>query len=192
VSYFGYSNLPSQLIGKHNQANIAAALKVAEILQLDPNLSKQAVASFKGLPFRLERVGEKRGVVFINDTTSTTPIATITAIKALPQNLVLILGGSDKGLPFADLTKLICQADKVKKVVILGSFNNQTFVQALKDQCPQKILAQVKTMAEAVQSALTVAQPGEAILLSPGFASFDLFKNEFDRGRQFNEIIRHL
>lgn len=193
IRYFDYSSLSTPLIGQHNRANIAAATMVAEILAVPPNLTKQAVANFTGLPFRLERVGEKRGVTFINDTTSTTPIATITAIKALAQQpLVLIVGGSDKGLPFDQLVDLICRQSNLKKVVILGSFQNQAFVDALKAHCPAKIVAQVKNMSSAVNQAVAVAQPGDVVLLSPGFASFDLFKNEFDRGKQFNEAVQNL
>ncbi len=192
IHYFQYSNLTSNLIGRHNQANLAAALKVAEILGLNESKLKSAVANFKGLPFRLERVGEKGGIVFINDTTSTTPIATITAIKAVPQNLILIVGGSDKRLPIDRLITTICRESKVKAVVILGSYQNQVFVHQLKSHCQNKILTQVKDMKSAVLAAVASARPGEAVLLSPGFASFDLFKNEFDRGRQFNEIVAQL
>ncbi len=192
IHYFQYSHLASNLIGRHNQANLAAALEVAEILKLPKDLVRKAVADFRGLPFRLERVGEKRGVIFINDTTSTTPIATITAIKAVPQNLILIVGGSDKQLPIEKMVRFICHEDKVRGLVILGSYQNQKFVTQLESQCPSKIISQVDNMKSAVETAVAFAHSGEVILLSPGFASFDLFKNEFDRGRQFNEVVAQL
>ncbi len=191
ISYFDYSNLPTPLVGKHNQANLAAATKVAEILHLDHNLVKQAAANFTGLPFRLERVGEREGVVFINDTTSTTPIATITAINSLPGNIILIVGGESKNLPIQAMVDLICSSPKVKKVVILGSQNNSEFLGKIKT-CQDKILGQVFDMLSAVKLSFAAAQKGDIILLSPGFASFDLFKNEFDRGRQFNDCIQKL
>lgn len=194
VHYFTYANLKTSLIGSHNQANLAAALKVAEILNLPLSKTKEILSQFRGLPFRLERVGEKRGITFINDTTSTTPIATITAIKAMSQPFVLIVGGSSKNLPLNDLIKTICKTSSLKKIVILGSYQNPEFVQQLYQTCPQKIIAQVKSMQAAVSLAFKHAQSSKikTVLLSPGFASFDLFKNEFDRGRQFNELVAKL
>lgn len=182
----------THLRGPHNTENIAALLKLAQVLKIKQSLVQEVVESFPGLPFRLEDVATIGGVTYINDTTSTTPTSTIKAIRALNQPTVLIVGGDDKKLPVDELIEEIASTTHVQKIVILGSKNIPDFVNKLKDNCKEKILGQVFSMKEAVQLASRNAQDGWAVLLSPGFFSFDLFKNEFDRGRQFNEIVNNL
>lgn len=105
---------------------------------------------------------------------------------------VLIVGGDDKKLPFANLVTTIANHPQIKKIIFLGCRNIPDFVKALTKACPQKIHTQVFSMAEAVEEAATLAVSGDNVLLSPGFTSFDLFQNEFDRGRQFNDCVAAL
>ncbi len=101
----------------------------------------------------------------------------------------MICGGESKKLPQDDLIQEIINNDHVKKIIFLGSLNLVDFTDTLRTVCPDKILGQVQSMSEAVALAHSVSSTGDTILLSPGFASFDLFKNEFDRGEQFNKAV---
>lgn len=175
--------------GKHNRENIAAVLAVAEALGIKKELVKNVVEDFHGLAFRLENRGEKNGIRYINDTTSTTPTAAIHAIRAMDTPTVIIMGGETKNLPIDEMIQEVAATEKIEKVVILGSIRNTEFTAALERTASEKIAGSAQSMDEAVRIAEAVSSPGWTILLSPGFASFDLFANEFDRGRAFNDAI---
>jgi len=193
---YSKTDVPSEwhpkLLGEHNLENIAAALAIGRELGVSDSTIKQVVNDFVPLPFRLELIREVKGVKYYNDTTSTTPTATIKAIHAMTDPTVLILGGADKQLPFNELVEVVSNSDQVKAIVLLGCRQLPDFVKALKTSCPDKIKAQVFSMPEAVQSAASLSANGWQVLLSPGFTSFDLFNNEFDRGRQFNQAVKAL
>lgn len=193
---FRKEDLPSswqlQLPGEHNRENVAALLSLAKQLALPVDPLRHLVENFRGLPFRLELIREFQGVKYYNDTTSTTPTATIKAIEALPGPLVLIIGGPSKNLPFDKLVSLLRDSPKVTILVLLGGDSNKDFLQALHTHCEAKLGAHAHSMPEAVRAAWKLAQPGSTVLLSPGFFSFDLFENEFDRGRQFNQAVKKL
>jgi UDP-N-acetylmuramoylalanine--D-glutamate ligase len=178
------------LPGAHNKENIAAMAALAKVLGINESIAKQVVADFSGVPFRQEVIATLGGVTYINDTTSTTPTAARIALLAATTPTVWITGGDTKNLPFFDLIAVAASCPLLKKVVILGSKNIPDYVNALKDVVGDKIVGTATSMSEAVGMAKSVAEPGDAILLSPGFASFDLFKNEFDRGIQFNDIVK--
>jgi UDP-N-acetylmuramoylalanine--D-glutamate ligase len=179
--------------GAHNRENAALAKQVAETLKLDPNLTKEVIENFPGVPGRLEIVREYRGIKIYNDTTSTTPDALRAGVLALAtpaQNLILIMGGADKNLDFTAVTPIISQS--AREVILLpGTGTNKLLTNNL---LPQALTT--NTLAEAVNLAIQKAQAGDTILFSPGFASFGPppggFKNEFDRGDQFNELIKNL
>lgn len=178
------------LPGDHNKENIAAMTAVAKALGIKESIAKQVVADFTGVPFRQEVIATIHGVTYINDTTSTTPTAARIALLASSTPTIWITGGDTKNLPFEDL---IAEANKcllLKKIVILGSKNIPDYVSALKAVLGDKIVGTANSMKSAVELANSVAETGDSILLSPGFASFDLFKNEFDRGHQFNDIVK--
>ncbi len=183
---------PSSLPGAHNRENIAAMAALAKELGIEEQVAQKLAADFSGLPYRQETIREVRGVTYINDTTATTPTATIKAIEAATSPFVLIFGGDTKGLPYGELMKIIGNSEKLQKIVILGSAHIPDAVAALRAVAGDKIVGTATSMQEAVQLATASAHPGWSVLLSPGFASFDLFENEFDRGRQFNEIVRAL
>ncbi len=182
----------SQLPGAHNQENLAAAAALAKALGLDVKKAKVAVAKFTGLPFRQEIVREVDGVTYTNDTTSTTPTATVKAIQAATRPLVLIFGGDTKGLPYDELMEAIKKSQKIQKIIILGSRNIPEAVAALTAIAKDRIVGTAHSMEAAVKLAKSVSRPGWDVLLSPGFASFDLFENEFDRGRKFNAAVAKL
>lgn len=182
----------TQLPGLHNRENIAAAVALANALQLDMTMVKQVVADFTGVPSRQEVRAVKGGVTYINDTTATTPVAAIKALQAATGPTIWITGGDTKNLPFTELIDEVKNNVQLKQIVILGSQHIPGYVAALKQVAGDKILGTATSMQAAVDLARSAAISGDTVLLSPGFASFDLFKNEFDRGDQFNELVRKI
>jgi UDP-N-acetylmuramoylalanine--D-glutamate ligase len=180
------------LLGEHNQSNISAAITICTHLGIDEELIRTTVEHFAGVSYRLETIRTLNGITYVNDTTATTPTAAKAALSSIQGNIILICGGESKKLPQDELVQEIINNDHVKKVILLGSYNLPEFVNALKDGCPNKIIGQVKSMAEAVDLAHSLSKAGDTVLLSPGFASFDLFKNEFDRGEKFNLAVSAL
>lgn len=174
--------------GEHNRYNAALALEAARALGIDDAVIREALTEFSGVPGRLELVRELNGVKFYNDTTATTPDATIAALKALSgtedPNIILIMGGADKGL---DMRPLVEEAEiRAKKIILLAGTGTKFLSTYLQDA------SVYESLETAVKDAVTSAQPGDVVLLSPGFASFGMFKNEYDRGDQFNAIVNAL
>lgn len=196
IIFFSKKDFPYELKylkGEHNIENAAAALQVAEILKIDEKKAVKTIVNFKGLPYRQEIIRETNGVLFINDTTSTTPIATIKAIEVFKNNkIILILGGNSKKLPFEDL---LPQLSKVEKIVLLeGSFTNE-IVDSLKKIVPSKLTDTVyDNLESAVEKAYELALKisPSVVLFSPGATSFSMFNNEFHRGKEFNKIVEKL
>lgn len=168
--------------GGHNRYDAALALAAARALGVDDEVSRAALESFAGVPGRLELVAEADGVKAYNDTTATTPEATLAALAALdPARTVLIMGGADKGL---DMDALLAKLPEVKRVVLLAG----TGTERVRGELPDAPV--LDSLAGAVAEAFVHAEKGDAVLLSPAFASFGMFKNEFDRGDQFNALVR--
>lgn len=181
--------LDPHLKGDHNLENIMATYELSRVLKIDDEKFTSTINSFPGVPYRQEIVRTVDGITYINDTTSTTPIATIKAIDTFPGPINLILGGASKNLSLGDLISKL-REDKIKSVTVLGGIGNQAITDILASI--DKPTSRANSMSEAVNASSAHALPGEIVLLSPGFASFDLFKNEFDRGDQFNKIVRSL
>lgn len=177
-----------KLLGEHNLSNILAAIIVAKAVNIPNQVIRQVVKSFKGIDSRLELIREFKNIKFYNDTTATTPDATIAAIKSFTIPPVLIAGGTDKELEFDELAKVINQ--RIKKLVLLPGTATDNLKKVLKSK--GKFIHEVSSMTEAVSMAVKLAQSYDAIVLSPGAASFGLFKNEFDRGDQFNEAVKKI
>jgi len=182
----------SYLVGEHNLENAAAALKLAMILNLDLEKAIEIIKNFPGLPFRLQKVKEKNGILFINDTTSTTPVATMKAIDAFSnKKIILILGGNSKNLPFDELIKKL---KKVEKIILLaGSFTKEIMpilIQNYKEKCFGPFDDLKKAVLEAYKIGLGFNEA--VILFSPGATSFAMFNNEFHRGEEFNKIVSQL
>ena len=157
-----------------------AAVCVAKYFEIPEKEIERVTSSFKGVPYRQELITEKNGVKYINDTAATTPQSVILAIKKF-KNAILIAGGQDKNLNYERLKKVIRK--NVKHLILLPG----TATDKLK---PGLRYESVESMKEAVQKAKKLAKNGDIVLLSPGAASFNLFKNEFDRGDQFNKYVK--
>lgn len=178
------------LPGEHNRKNAAFARAVAQSMGIDDEVVKNILKTFSGLPGRLQLLGEKNGIAFYDDGNSTTPEATIAALKALaPQDrpIVLIAGGSDKELGFATLIPEI--KTRVKKLVLFNGKATDKIAALLDGSIP---FAPAASMNEAFAAALAAAAPHDIILLSPGATSFGIFKNEYDRGDQFKAAFENL
>jgi len=183
----------NHLKGEHNLENAAAALKVAEILNINKDKAVKIISNFQGLPYRQEIIGDKDNVTFVNDTTSTTPIATIKAIDSFKdKKIILILGGNSKNLPF---NQLINQLDKIEKIVLLaGSFTDE-ILDTLRVSSLNKLGSKVyDNLEEAVNEAYRLAKKtkGSYVLFSPGATSFAMFNNEFHRGEEFNRVVKKI
>jgi len=178
-----------RLAGEHNLYNLAAALKVAEILKIPAKIIEKAIKTFKGVASRQELVGEFNNVKYYNDTTATMPEAVIAAINAFFEkgNLILICGGVNKGLKYDELAKAI--KEKVRETVLLPGTASDRIKENL---VGYNNLHPVMSMEDAVAKARDLAGPGDIVVLSPGGASFNLFQNEFDRGRKFVEAFKNL
>lgn len=181
-----------RLHGEHNLQNLLAALKVAEILEIPGKAIEESLKNFKGVPNRQEFIRETGGVKYFNDTTATMPEAAIAAIntflKEYPDSrLILICGGMDKGLKYAELARLI--KERVDEVIMLPGTASDKIREYLGNYT--RIL-EAPTMQQAVKKSKQVAKKGDVVILTPGATSFNLFKNEFDRGRQFVAAVKNL
>ncbi|MBI4226225.1 UDP-N-acetylmuramoyl-L-alanine--D-glutamate ligase [Candidatus Roizmanbacteria bacterium] len=201
VHFFNHRAFLQSLIhlkGAHNLENAAAALEVAKILHLPLDRCIDRLIQFRGLPYRQEKVGEKGGILFINDTTSTTPTSTIKALQSFKKHqIVLILGGNSKQLPADALINRLVEAKRI--ILLKGSFTDEIYP-ALRKRYSDKILGQYDDLENAVKRAyeeakqqLTIDNKQSIIILfSPGATSFAMFNNEFHRGDEFNKIVNKL
>ena len=178
-----------KLIGKHNLENIAAAISASAALGAAPTAMRDAVAEFEGLDHRLQIAAKKGGVLYIDDSISTTPASTVAAIRAFSEPKVLILGGSDKGLNYNLLASEITNSN-VKRVIISGE-NASKIIAALK-RANYKHYVTAETMEKAVKLAAEAACTGDVVLLSPASASLDSFNNYAARGDAFKKAVSRL
>ena len=175
--------------GDHNRANLAAAVRVLVDVGLSDDEIAAAVTGFCGVPYRQEVVSRAGGIVWVNDTTSTTPDAAIAALEGLAPPFVWIAGGSEKHLNFGPLAEVVRRRrTQIRAVVMLPGAASQRLAEHL---APLD-LHSVASMPEAVRAAADLARAGDTVLLSPACASFGLFLNEFDRGDQFNSAVGEL
>lgn len=181
----GISKLTLQ--GKHNVKNTMAATLASQLLNVRSQSIKESLANFEGVEHRLENVQKVNGVQFINDSKATNVNATFYALECMEKPTVWIVGGVDKGNDYNDLMPLV--REKVKAIVCLGEDNEK-----LKEVFSNVVDMMIETAGaeEAVKVAYKLSQKGDAVLLSPACASFDLFENYEDRGRQFKNAVRSL
>jgi UDP-N-acetylmuramoylalanine--D-glutamate ligase len=175
------------LKGKHNQYNTMAACVAGATMDIRKNKIREAVQTFQSLEHRMESVATVRGVEFINDSKATNVNSTWYALESMTKPTVLILGGVDKGNDYSLIAELV--QEKVKAIVCMG-VNNKKIHDAF-DGKIEKIV-DAGNAADAVQAAFELATVGDAVLLSPACASFDLFKNYEDRGTQFKQAVINL
>ena len=175
------------LQGKHNIYNSMASGIVAKVLELRNESIRESMATFKSIEHRLESVGKISGISFINDSKATNVNSTWYALESMTTDVVLILGGVDKGNDYSMLKDLVKQ--KVKAIVCLGK-DNQRIHDAFEEDT--NLIVNTFSMQEAATVAYHLATKGDTVLLSPACASFDLFKNYEDRGNQFKEAVKEL
>ena len=176
--------------GAHNVENCLAAVAAALLCNVPASSIRRTLMSFKGVEHRIEFVKKTAGVSFYNDSKGTNPDSTIVAIRALypAHKLILILGGRDKMTGLWGLCREI--KSHVKKVVLLGEAKER-FMRNLK-KCGVKGILEAGTFKDAVVMSYKLAARGDAVLLSPACASFDMFKNFEERGKVFKKIVQHL
>ena len=179
-----------KLRGIHNYENICAALAVTASL-VDTKTQVKAIKEFIGVEHRLEFVREIDGVKYYNDSIGTSPASTIAGLNAFDENIVLLAGGSDKGLDYTEIGEKI--AEKVGTLILCGP-TSKIIEKATKDALHGKQIniIYVKNMQEAVLKAKENAKPRDIVLLSPASASFDLYKNFAERGNIFKEIVNKI
>lgn len=181
-----------KLLGAHNLYNVLAAITAAKIENISHESIRGAVSKFPGLADRLQRVKVVKGVAYINDTTSTIPEATIAALQSFSgQSIVLIAGGTDKGLEYGSLAECASTHPSLKKVLLLPGTATDKLNRDLKNRSYENIVY-IEDMEQAVLQASCIAQEGDVVLLSPAAASFGLFKNEFERGEKFKACVMNL
>lgn len=178
--------------GEHNKENILAALCAARLYGVSLKRIRDVLREWKGIPYRQELVAEIRGVRFYNDTTATIPQAAIAALRTIPSPLILLAGGLDKELDYRVLGQEIRARDVALVILFPGSASVKINEALGAAGYPGERIKEAKSMEEAVWTAFHQAQTGYSIVLSPAATSFNLFKNEFDRGEQFNKAVRAL
>lgn len=175
------------LQGRHNLLNAMAAATIADLLKISKSVIRDSLATFQGVPHRLEPVLKIQKVQYINDSKATNVNATFFALESMDKPTVWIAGGVDKGNDYNELLPLV--HEKVKAIVCLGE-DNQKLFQSFEGVVD--IMIETQSIEEAVKIAAKIATPNENVLLSPACASFDLFENYEDRGDQFKAAIRNL
>lgn len=175
------------LQGKHNMYNSMASGIVARVLELRKENVRESMGDFQNIEHRLEFVARISGISFINDSKATNINSTWYALESMPGDVVLILGGVDKGNDYSMLRDMVKQ--KVRAIVCLGKDNSRIH-DAFEDEVD--VIVNTFSAQEAAQIAFHLAKKGDTVLLSPACASFDLFKNYEDRGRQFKAAVMEL
>ncbi|MDR2383591.1 MAG: UDP-N-acetylmuramoyl-L-alanine--D-glutamate ligase [Prevotellaceae bacterium] len=175
------------LNGRHNVYNSMATAIAGKILDVNNSVIRNSLMGFKGIEHRLEKVRKVRGIEFINDSKATNVNSAWYALESMPGKTVWIVGGTDKGNDYSSLYKLV--EEKVKAIVCLGVDNKKIF-DNFAGLTP--VIVETRSAKEAVDKAFELGEPGDTVLLSPACASFDLFENYEDRGRQFKEAVEQL
>ncbi len=175
------------LKGKHNQYNSMAASLASTAVDIKKEKIREALQTFESLEHRMETVMSIKGVEFINDSKATNVNSTWFALESMNKPTILILGGVDKGNDYGLLKELV--KEKVKAIVCLG-VENQKIHDAFEAIVPH--IVDTNSATDAVQAAFHFAEKGDVVMLSPACASFDLFKNYEDRGKQFKQAVKSL
>ena len=175
------------LEGKHNMKNAMAATSVAKLMQIRKATIRESLSNFQGVEHRLEKVLKIQNVQYINDSKATNVNATFFALDSMNVPTVWIVGGVDKGNDYSELMALV--NEKVKAIICLG-IDNKKIIEAFGNIVD--VMIEVDSMNDAVKMSQRLAEKGDAVLLSPACASFDLFENYEDRGRQFKNAVQNL
>ncbi len=193
ISPFRFTD--TTLAGKHNLENILLATTMAQLLGVSDEVITATARRFRGVAYRLEEVAVVNGVRYINDTTSTTPIAGRAALRAFDSPIVLVAGGNTKRLPLEDWPATIVQ--RCRDVVLLQGTGTDELLPAIREEVTKQgargpVRGIFNNFTAAMDAAVSLTGPGDVLLFSPGFTSFGMFLNEFDRGDQFVAYVRRL
>lgn len=180
----GPKDFKPSLIGAHNLENLAAAYQVGKIFGINSNLLLKALTSFKGVPFRMQKIMDRNGLKIINDTAATSPEAGIKAIETYPE-CILICGGMNKKMDYTKYAEVVDK--KVKNVFFLEGDSTEKIKELMKNQ--DLIAGTYNDLEKLLKDVKIITKPEDIILFSPAATSFNLFQNEFDRGRQFNHAV---
>ena len=175
------------LIGTHNRYNSMAATAAASAIDIQDDVIRKSLTDFENIEHRLESVAKIHGTEFINDSKATNINATWYALESMEKSVIWIVGGIDKGNNYNELKPLVME--KVKAIVCLG-VDNSKIIEAFEKDI--QLIFDTGTMKEAVEIAFRLANEDDVVLLSPACASFDLFKNYEERGKQFKEAVKNL
>ena len=182
----------TKLRGVHNYQNIVAAIAATkELVSLDKAV--ETIKEFSGVEHRLEFVREINNVKWYNDSASSSPTRTISGLNAFNEEIVLIAGGYDKNLDYTPLAKPIL--DKVTTLILMGQTSGKIFdsvKQEMEIQNKEIKIYMCDSLKETINTARKNAKPGQVVLFSPGSASFDMFKNAYDRGNQFKKLVNEI
>jgi UDP-N-acetylmuramoylalanine--D-glutamate ligase len=193
IAPFIFTETP--LIGKHNLENILLATTTARLLGVSDEIIATTVRSFHGVPHRLEEVATVNDVLYINDSASTTPVASRVALEAFAGPVVLVAGGNTKFLPLEDWPRTIVQ--RSRDVILLKGTGTNELLPVLQQEAEKYGVANpvrgvFEDFTAAMDEAVSLTRPGDVLLFSPGFTSFGMFLNEFDRGDKFVAYVRKL
>ena len=186
------ATLPTSLQGNHNLSNIYVACQATQLMGIQPQQFAQALATFHGLPHRLELVGTFHGITFYNDSISTIPEATIAALQALPQTSTLILGGFDRGIDYSPLAIYLSTPNGIDNIVFVGKAGErmkQEWEHLSPSPIEGKSLLVENDYARIVAWCYRHTRRNTICLLSPAAASYDSFKNFEHRGNTYKELI---
>jgi UDP-N-acetylmuramoylalanine--D-glutamate ligase len=181
--------------GAHNQENILLATTAARLLGIPDATIARVVREFGGVAHRLQEVAVINGVHYINDTTSTTPVAGEAALRAFDGPIVLVAGGNTKHLPLAGWPAAIIE--RCRDLILLAGNGTDELLPALEEEVRKQgranpLRATFDSFPAAMDAAVALAKPGDTLLFSPGFTSFGMFLNEFDRGDKFVAYVEKL
>ncbi len=175
------------LRGRHNLYNSLAAAVAARVVDIKSEIVRESLAAFQGVPHRLELIRTISGIKFVNDSKSTNVNSLWYALESFREPVVLIAGGRDKGNDYSSVADLV--REKARAVIAIGESADKV-LRDLGDHAPEAVVAD--SMEQAVEFARALARPGDAVLLSPACASFDMFEDYVDRGETFRRIVNAL
>ncbi|MEW6047643.1 MAG: cyanophycin synthetase, partial [Bacillota bacterium] len=180
-----------RLRGEHNVENVLAASLAALRCGTPLEAIREAVRTFTGVVHRLEEVGRVDGVLYVNDSIATTPARAVAGLLAFQEPVVLIAGGYDKHLPFAEFARVA--AERCRHIVLLGQTApaiERALRQAEEETGRPVSYERVESFEAAVRAARAAARPGDVVLLSPACASYDMFHNFEERGARFRQMVQ--
>lgn len=183
-----------QLVGQHNIENACAAVSAAWDYTQNTEAIEAGLCSFDGLPHRTKYIREVSGVRYFDDNYSSAPGATIAAVRSFSSPEIVIVGGYDKHVSFTELAKVVAEQSSIKKVLLIGQTRQalaEAFLKAGVNQDKYEILHD-QTLELIVRRAAAIAVEGDVVIMSPGCASFDMFRNFADRGDQFIQVVSQL